>query len=558
MVTSNQKKMEAQRTFFWISLLLAFCVLGRSQTPDSLHLKVVGHWDDNNLPLRYGLAYNDVWGYEDGAGNEYAIIGTVEKVWFFKIESSGSLTYIDEVVGGTQSLWRDIKTYDHYAYAVADEHSEGLMVIDLQYLPDSVHLVLQTTAFFNRAHNVFVDSSKAKLYAVGNVSSTGDVVILDLSAPDNPVQLAEPALTGGYVHDLFVYKDTAYCDHGSSGLYVYDMSTPASPALLGSLTSYPESGYNHACWRNEAGTHLAFTDETHDRGVKLADVSDLSNITITDVFRSALLSPADEASIAHNPMIKGDSLYISYYHDGIQVFDISQPNNVTRVAYYDTYPSNTNYSGYKGAWGVYPFLSSGRILGSDILNGLYVLEFYNPPMPVVLSHFEGEVLEEGNKLSWQTESEQNSAYFELQRAVEDLLFTPIARLDAAGESFGPRLYEFLDRGAPAGHVYYRLKQVDADGSFVYSDLIHLERKEQAAFELWPTLLSGGEQTLHFCCLGNGVGEKVQLYDATGRLLQTYVDLVVGENSLFLPPLGSGLYFLKIGSRVFPFQLTANP
>ncbi len=530
-----------------------------AQTPDSLHLKTVGHWDDNSLPLRFGLAYNDVWGYTDGSGQEYAIIGTVESVYFFQIDSaSGSLTYVDHVNGGTQSLWRDIKTYDHYAYAVADEHSEGLMIIDLQYLPDSVHLSLQTTAFFNRSHNIFIDTAQAKLYAVGNVSPTGDVVILDLSTPDNPSQLAEPALSGNYAHDLYVVNDTAYCDHGYNGLYVYDMSTPSSPSLLGSLTTYPQSGYNHACWRNEAGTHLAFTDETHNKGVKLADVSDLSNITVTDVFRSALLAPADTASIAHNPIIKGDSLYLSYYHDGIQVFNISQPDSVYRVAYYDTYPTNTDYSGYDGAWGVYPLLPSGRILGSDILNGLYVLEFYSSPMPVDLASFKGEAKPEGHWLYWTTETEINSSFFEVQRSGDEQLFHPLARVDAAGMSLSPRQYAWLDETPPAGNSYYRLRLVDEDGSSTYSPVLHLAKAGDEKPFIVPTLLTSEEYylQLHWPSLAEAPHNKtypIALYDLYGHLLRTYQRESFGESQrLQLLDLREGCYVLRVGEENLRF------
>ena len=556
--------MKSPNNFPVLFLFCSLAVFGlHAQTPDSLHLKTVGHWDDNTLPLRFGLAYNDVWGYTDSTGAEYAIIGTVEKVFFYKIDSaSGSLTYVDEVAGGTQSLWRDIKTYDHYAYAVADEHSEGLMIIDLQYLPDSVHLSLQTTSFFNRSHNIFIDTAQAKLYAVGNVSPTGNVVILDLSTPDNPTQLAEPALSGGYAHDLYVIKDTAYCNHGNNGLYVYDMSTPASPVLLGSLTSYPQSGYNHACWRNEAGTHLAFTDETHNKGVKLADVSDLTNIFVTDVFRSALLAPADTASIAHNPIIKGDSLYLSYYHDGIQVFNIFNPDSVYRVAYYDTYPTNTDYSGYDGAWGVYPLLPSGRILGSDILNGLYVLEFYQAPMPVELSSFEGKVLPEGHLLSWTTETETNSSFFELQRSPDALHFAQLTRVEAAGNSSFPLAYSWLDKDAPAGDTYYRLKVVDEDGSSAYSGVLHLAKAHSEKICISPVLLLAGTDVLRL--YGPSLAEEylkgrfpyIALYDLYGHLLKRYelrdFDFTGNELWLHLPVLGNGCYVLRVGEESLRF------
>jgi len=75
-------------------------------------------------------------------------------------------------------------------------------------------------------------------------------------------------------------------------------------------------------------------------------------------------------------MIKDNLVYLSYYQDGLQVFDISDPSNPIRIAYYDTYmPVNTG--GYAGAWGVYAFLPSGRILISDVQSGLFVLNIEN-------------------------------------------------------------------------------------------------------------------------------------------------------------------------------------
>ena len=77
--------------------------------------------------------------------------------------------------------------------------------------------------------------------------------------------------------------------------------------------------------------------------------------------------------MAHNGIIKDDLLYIAYYHDGLRVFDISNPSNPIQVNSYDTYLPN-NHISYRGAWGVYPYLSSGNILVSDMQSGLYVFE----------------------------------------------------------------------------------------------------------------------------------------------------------------------------------------
>ena len=78
-----------------------------------------------------------------------------------------------------------------------------------------------------------------------------------------------------------------------------------------------------------------------------------------------------------------DKLYISYYEDGVQVYDVSNPAAPSRIAYYDTYEPNngTGYgstSSFHGCWGVYPFMSSGCILATDIETGFYTLELDLP------------------------------------------------------------------------------------------------------------------------------------------------------------------------------------
>ena len=85
--------------------------------------------------------------------------------------------------------------------------------------------------------------------------------------------------------------------------------------------------------------------------------------------------------MAHNGIIKGNLLYISYYHDGLRIFDISDPYNPNQIVYYDTY-TPSSYNSYKRAWGVYPYLPSGNIIVSDMQTGLYVLD-----CPITYKHY---------------------------------------------------------------------------------------------------------------------------------------------------------------------------
>ena len=73
----------------------------------------------------------------------------------------------------------------------------------------------------------------------------------------------------------------------------------------------------------------------------------------------------------HNVILKNGIAYVSYYNDGLQIFNVRNIENPKRVGYYDTY-QGSNLGLYRGLWGVYPNLPSGRILGSDRKNGLYL------------------------------------------------------------------------------------------------------------------------------------------------------------------------------------------
>ena len=87
----------------------------------------------------------------------------------------------------------------------------------------------------------------------------------------------------------------------------------------------------------------------------------MSNISISDDY----LGPNN---FAHNAYIKGNHAYISHYASGLRIVDLSDPKNMNEVGSFDI----------RDLWGVFPFLPSGKILISDIEDGLYVVRFDDP------------------------------------------------------------------------------------------------------------------------------------------------------------------------------------
>ena len=326
------------------------------------NVNLLYHWSDSTLPINgLGGSYTDVYGVAINGG-EYAVIGSTMGTHIIDV-TDPTQCYEAAFVAGAQQFsvtHRDYFSMDNYLYGVCDQGTSTLQIIDLTNLPNSVSLVYNSDSLISTSHNMFIDTLNRKLY-----STNGDV--LDISNPTHPTFLFN---MGFSCHDLYVENDTGYFNCGGNGLQIYEMTTN-SPQYVGSLTSYPDQGGNHSGWKKDNIYTLA--DENHGYSLKVIDVSDLNNIQVIALFNSDV----DPSSIPHNLIIRDNFVYVSYYHDGLQIFDISNPNNPIKAGYYDTYLPD-NHNGFAGNWGVDPLLPSGIILASDVQSGLFVLEFdYN-------------------------------------------------------------------------------------------------------------------------------------------------------------------------------------
>ncbi len=353
-----------------ILIAATFAVSVTTFAQDSMNVHLLFHWNDTTLvgSNAYNNTYNEVWGFVQG-GREYAVIGSTMGTHIFDVTDPINSTLVDFVPGATQGgsiVHRDFHDYNGYLYTASDEGASTLQIIDLSYLPDSVHKVYDSPSIFARAHNIFIDSTSGHLYQCGGNGNSG-LTVIDISNPTSPVELKD--YNSGYVHDVYVRHDTVYANQGYSGFFIYDFTNINNPQLIASLTSYPQQGYNHSGWLNQQGDLYIMSDETHGMDMKLFDVSDLGNITLIDTIGSEV----HPLSIPHNQMIKGNKIFTSYYYDGLYIFDISDPYNPFIDGYYDT-STIPNSTSYEGAWGVYSFLPSGIVLLSDMQNGLYVFD----------------------------------------------------------------------------------------------------------------------------------------------------------------------------------------
>ena len=358
---------------------LLFSLLGNlnnmfAQIPNNIDL--LYNWTDESLipSIYYNNTYNEIWGFVH-ENREYAVIGSSMGTHIFDVTDTENVTQIDFIEGkfvGEEVVHRDYHDHNGYLYMVCDEGPSSLQIASLHSLPDSLTLVYDSDELFMTSHNIFIDTATTKMYVCVPRHTNGAYNGLEVYDLANPV---EPELltiyNDYYAHDVYVKNDITYFHGQEDGFFVVDFSNTDNPQLLGSLTDYDEfgQGYNHSGWLSEDGNYYFSTDENHGLDIKVLDVSDFSDMKVVSLINSGV----SESSMAHNVMVRGNYLYVAYYHDGLQIYDITNPLIPYKISDYKTYLP-TDHESYRGAWGVYTGLPSGNILVSDMQYGLFVFD----------------------------------------------------------------------------------------------------------------------------------------------------------------------------------------
>ncbi len=373
--------------YFTILLFIFLCPLLQGQ--DSLNMTRLARWDPAGMPSSGGVTYNDVWGYTASDGSEYAILGNVDSIMVIDVSTCDSPVRVFGYEGGSTTTWRDFKVHKDNMYAVCDNCTEGLHIFDMSGLPNNpVTHVMSTSLYFSAAHNIFIDTATQKLYAAGSTGAPEGLVVLDVSVADTisfiqNVLLDQEAGEPGenyYVHDVYVENDTVYTSNGFKGYYIWDMTNLPTVTQLG---DYDSPGYNHSSWIDASGTYAYYAEEIPTgRPMAVVDLTNLgdpiNDISVIHTFKDPI-STTDNDVTPHNPFVHEDTLYISYYEDGLKAYDLTNPALPSLVGYYDTYPDNGNsYTGYEGNWGTYPFFDSGCIMVSDMEYGLNIIQIGCP------------------------------------------------------------------------------------------------------------------------------------------------------------------------------------
>ncbi len=251
----------------------------------------------------------------------------------------------------TDNYWNGVWSKGNALYVASA--STGVVVFDISNPADPILLRSYPGSAQIDVHTVFVEGER--LYAM-SPGPTPKTLIFDIREPLAPVLLGEYAEPGavsdwrvGYPHDALAFDGRLYINHWAGGYLIVDVSDPAQPRKLGAYT-YPHAT-SHANAVGRYGDRLIAFEGGENWGahLRVLDVTDAANPKRLGEYK---LEP--NASI-HNMVLKGQRLYIAYYHHGVRVLDVSTPESPKEVAHYNTYRETDPGRGesfYEGAIGM--------------------------------------------------------------------------------------------------------------------------------------------------------------------------------------------------------------
>ncbi len=187
------------------------------------------------------------------------------------------------------------------------------------------------------------------------------------------------------------------------------------------------------------------------------------------------------------------------------------------------------------------------------------------PLPVELTTFTAQSLWNKVELKWNTATEVNCYGFEIERALDPPLssghplpggeskgWVKIGFVKGAGNSNSPKQYSFVDDNPGANSVEYRLKQIDLDGSYKYSQIINAKTysvpKEFSLYQNYPNPFNP-TTTIEFTVPKNGHA-VLNVYNSIGQKVQTLFDENAAAGVLHKYTFGgsnlaSGIYIARL-------------
>ncbi|MCF0056590.1 T9SS type A sorting domain-containing protein [Dyadobacter sp. CY356] len=279
-----------------------------------------------------------------------------------------------------------------------------------------------------------------------------------------------------------------------------------------------------------------------------ADAGSQLNVTSLSFFRQGSATAPNQLEIRYST--DGFATSTAW---GAAPLTVTSPGATTTWNFDDF----TVASGVKLTFRIYPYGTQRADLGTArasargsfrldnvTLNGTVI-----SAMPVKLSFFEGTFENNTVLLKWETTQEDQNEGFEVQRSIDAIIFNKVGYVEGNGTTRLKSVYEFSDTGIKSGQTfYYRLKQIDLDGSYEYSRIIDF--KSVSGMEklyVYPNPTTG----IFEIKLTDFKNPEIRLFDQTGREVPIKITKSENPDSYQITIQGTqtpGIFELKINDK----------
>ena len=271
----------------------------------------------------------------------------------------------------------------------------GAVILDVTGLPDP-ELVrevarIETPDFPGGFHNIFIyKHSNDRVYLFTTASAPGALVydlgmIVDgdldnsrvgmVPVPESPLGSG----TGRGYHDFYVgfHPDTGedrFYGGGTGGYYIYDVSDLETPELRISLTGVSGVNYGHTFTPSPDGRYVIAETEYQYAPLRIFDLQPALDGEVQNIRNPISAFTANWKNLVHNHEVRWPYVFVSGYLDGLQIFNLQDPENPVTAGFYDTYigpPNPVRSSMFNGAFGVDIRNADGLIVVSDMSTGLW-------------------------------------------------------------------------------------------------------------------------------------------------------------------------------------------
>jgi hypothetical protein len=155
-------------------------------------------------------------------------------------------------------------------------------------------------------------------------------------------------------------------------------------------------------------------------------------------------------------------------------------------------------------------------------------------VPVELIYFKAEATNKANLLRWSTASEQDNAGFQIEKSTNGKDWNILAWVEGNGNSNEVLEYTYEDEYVSVGTAYYRLKQIDFNGEYEYSDVVKVSRTGQTISTLYPNPTNGVLES----------SELVEGYTVTNTVGIVLLESNNPTQTIDLSSLSPGVYILQ--------------